>query len=61
MTKAEIKTLILHKMFYALTAISSTSSTGSDKDASEAVLNLANAYEILDNLKSEGGNEDDEA
>lgn len=61
MTKAEVKTLILNKMFNDLTAISSTSSTGSDKDASEAVLNLANAYRILDSLKSDGGDDDDEA
>lgn len=61
MNKAEIKTLILNKMFSALTAISGTSGTDTDKDASEAVLNLANAYSILDSLKSDGGDDDDEA
>lgn len=43
----ETKKLILEKLQIVLSAISETSSCNADKVASEAALNLAKTYEIM--------------
>lgn len=49
----EVKELMKAKMKLALNGIMNRSSQEADRNSSEAVLNLAKAYEILNNIKED--------
>lgn len=52
-TTIEIKTMIESKIKTSLTAITNLSSSQSDEQASQTVLNLVRAYDILNEMKEE--------
>lgn len=49
----EIKVLMKAKIMLALSGITQVSPHAADRDASETVLTLAKAYEIINNIKEE--------